>query len=121
MRKKIGFAFAAILTVAALQWAVASVDTQPAATQQVVSGKTVSADAKTCPTGETASCPKGAAGCDKAASASCPTAEGAKCDKGTGAGCPKGEATTTSTGAASCPKTGDAAKCPYSSGTTTKS
>jgi len=125
MRKKISFALAAILTVAALQWAVASVDTQPAATQQVVTGTTkVSADGKSCPTDKS--------GCDKASAAACPTKgeatatsasatacpkDKAGCDKASTADCPKGEAaaktTSTSAGGVDCTKA-EGGKCPYS-------
>ena len=59
MRKKIGLAFAIVFTLAALQWAVASVDTQPAATA---------------PTTEEAvqHCPEGKAQCPKSDAAKCP-------------------------------------------------
>jgi hypothetical protein len=128
MKKKIGFAVAAILTIVALQWAVASVDTQPAATQSVVSGTTqVNAEGKVCPKEGTAACPKGEAtatstsaacpkdkaGCDKAASASCPKGEATATSAS--AACPKGEAAATSTSAkeVDCTKA-EGAKCPYS-------
>lgn len=50
MRKKIGLALATILTLAALQWAVASVETQPAATQvQQEAVKSCPMDKSQCP------------------------------------------------------------------------
>jgi hypothetical protein len=115
MKKKIGFAVAAILTVVALQWAVASVDTQPASTQQVVTGTTqVNAEGKTCPKDGTtcdkasaAACPKGEAKTTSTSAAACPK-DKAGCDKASAA-CPKGEAKTTSTSAKA-----EGAKCPYS-------
>lgn len=115
MRKKIGLAFVAIFTLVALQWAVASVDTQPAATQQVVSGKTVqSADGKVgCDKAASASCPKGEATTTTSASTStCPKTDAASCDK---AGATT-TTTSTSTEAVDCTKA-EGAKCPYSTGT----
>ncbi|MBM3277268.1 MAG: hypothetical protein FJY95_04200 [Candidatus Handelsmanbacteria bacterium] len=107
MRKKIGFALAAILTVAALQWAVASVDTQPAATQQVVTG-TTKVSAAACPT-------KGEATATSASATACPK-DKAGCDKASTADCPKGEAaantTSTSASEVDCTKA-EGGKCPY--------
>ncbi|MBI2503624.1 MAG: hypothetical protein HYW07_10385 [Candidatus Latescibacteria bacterium] len=67
MRKKIGLAFAVVLTLAALQWAVASVDIQPAATQKVTEEAVEH-------------CPEGKAQCPKSDAASCPKgSEAANC------------------------------------------
>lgn len=72
MRKKIGLAFAVVLTLAALQWAVASVDTQPAAQKATEEAVEHCPEGKTqCPKSDAANCPKGAS------SEACPYASGA--------------------------------------------
>ena len=104
MRKKIGLALAAIVTLVALQWAVASVDTQPALTQQglahqIKAGAAQSSqDPAQCPVTDKASCSK----CPKSAAAgatSCPSGDGTKCPV-------PGAAKSTTSGAAKCPYTG---------------
>jgi len=57
MRKKIGLALTTILTLAALQWAVASVETKPAATQVQEEAVKTCPDKSKCPMSDPAKCP----------------------------------------------------------------